>query len=268
MFPTFSDDITITSLILSFVCIGLVIYLMRVVSRDRQERSAVDKSIDVEAIVQEFGERTKRLEQRLIDQKVKTEILELRLSKGNPMDRHEEQAERFGNSGNYTVPRQLMNLQSLSAQPRMEEEVSRRARSSSSFGASGRGERDMETRPVEETPKSFETSGPDSLDRSSPSTGRGSNVGSVSPSSKRDSINTDILRIVVEEQGKATARDVQRRIGRSREHIARTMNLLYKQGLVARTNMTDNTGPYAYQITEAGKRALSLSAEDKTSILE
>src|SRR5208283_1137038 len=61
----------------------------------------------------------------------------------------------------------------------------------------------------------------------------------------------EALKFVLESGAKGTtARDIQGRIGRSREHTARMMNMLYKEGLVERNS---ETRPFSYRITEKGK---------------
>jgi len=49
----------------------------------------------------------------------------------------------------------------------------------------------------------------------------------------------------------ATAKLIQTRIGRSREHTARMMNSLFKDGLVERSS---EARPFTYKITEKGQR--------------
>ena len=60
-----------------------------------------------------------------------------------------------------------------------------------------------------------------------------------------------ILRALVE--GPGTSNQIMAIIGRSREHTARLMKLLYESGLVVRN---DRERPFVYEITEAGRRHL------------
>ena len=64
----------------------------------------------------------------------------------------------------------------------------------------------------------------------------------------------EALKFVLESGTKGTtAKDIQGRIGRSREHTARMMNSLFKEGLVERNN---ETRPFSYKITEKGRNLL------------
>jgi hypothetical protein len=62
--------------------------------------------------------------------------------------------------------------------------------------------------------------------------------------------------MLLRERPSITASEVERQIGRTREHTARLMNLLFVQGLVARDA---GARPYVYSITEAGERFLESS---------
>lgn len=53
--------------------------------------------------------------------------------------------------------------------------------------------------------------------------------------------------------GAKTSRDIQAGLGKSREHTARLLKKLYDGGLVQRSA---GSRPYAYKITEAGRRQL------------
>ncbi len=72
-------------------------------------------------------------------------------------------------------------------------------------------------------------------------------------SSKKDPIQFDILQAVSEGNGSVTARDIQMRIGRTREHVARMMKSLNEQGLIRRD---DQVRPFTYSITESGRDKL------------
>jgi DNA-binding transcriptional ArsR family regulator len=52
-------------------------------------------------------------------------------------------------------------------------------------------------------------------------------------------------------QGPKTSGQIKQVIGKSREHTARLMKILFEKGLVTRN---DETKPYMYQLTESGKR--------------
>lgn len=64
----------------------------------------------------------------------------------------------------------------------------------------------------------------------------------------------EALRLVLEGKGKITAKDIQQRIGRTREHTARMMNGLFQEGLVERNIAVR---PFTYSITQKGTEALS-----------
>ena len=62
----------------------------------------------------------------------------------------------------------------------------------------------------------------------------------------------EALRAVLESGSDGiTARQIQERIGRSREHTARMMNAFFRQGLVERNS---EVRPFSYTITDRGKR--------------
>jgi CRP-like cAMP-binding protein len=64
----------------------------------------------------------------------------------------------------------------------------------------------------------------------------------------------EALRLVFEGRGKTTAKDIQQKIGRTREHTARMMNSLFHEGLVDR-DITIR--PFAYSITQKGRDLLN-----------
>src|SRR5579872_7303775 len=86
---TTSDYITIISLGISVIAIVLVIYFQsRLKSSSpakKQSEVSEDKAIEVSAIVSEFGSRLRRLEEGLVDLRVKLEILDLRILRGNQL---------------------------------------------------------------------------------------------------------------------------------------------------------------------------------------
>ena len=60
-----------------------------------------------------------------------------------------------------------------------------------------------------------------------------------------------------------TSRDIQVTLGRSREHISRTMKKLYVDGFVER-NM--QTKPFSYSITEKGLQRIGLGGSESSQI--
>ena len=65
-----------------------------------------------------------------------------------------------------------------------------------------------------------------------------------------------VLRMVTNEA--RTSRAIQASLGKSREHTARLLKKLYDAGLVQRSA---GSRPYAYKITEAGRRRLEASGK-------
>ena len=60
-----------------------------------------------------------------------------------------------------------------------------------------------------------------------------------------------------------TSRDIQVTLGRSREHISRTMKKLYVGGFVER-NM--QTKPFSYSITEKGRQRIGIGGSESSQI--
>jgi predicted transcriptional regulator len=60
-----------------------------------------------------------------------------------------------------------------------------------------------------------------------------------------------------------TSRDIQVTLGRSREHISRTMKKLYVDGFVER-NM--QTKPFSYSITEKGRQRIGVGGSESSQI--
>ncbi|MDH2900568.1 MAG: hypothetical protein PXY39_06310 [archaeon] len=205
---TYSQDITIISLLLSTTALIVVVIVGILLSRQKNQLNLESSMIDASALVQEFGERQKRLERKMIDEKVRLEILELRLFK-----------------------------ESRGVSP-----------SPSQIGQTAQGIRNYE--PTLEPRLSDQNSKGSALDQV---VDVRASAAVVSSSSRRDKTVTEILEAVMVGRGNITARQIQERIRRSREHTARMMNLLYKQGLVSRdTNMR----PFTYSLTEAGMKEL------------
>jgi hypothetical protein len=205
---SYSQDITIISLLLSTTALIVVVIVGILLSRQKNQLRLESSMIDASALVQEFGERQKRLERKLVDEKVRLEILELRLSReGRTVNRSPSETA--------SIPQGIRNY-----------------------------ERILEPKSSDESWKVSE------LDQI---VNLRANAAVVSSSSRRDKTVTEILEAVMAGHGNITARQIQERIRRSREHTARMMNLLYKQGLVSRdTRMR----PFTYSLSEAGKKEL------------
>ena len=60
-----------------------------------------------------------------------------------------------------------------------------------------------------------------------------------------------------------TSRDIQITLGRSREHISRTMKKLYVNGFVER-NM--QTKPFSYSITEKGRQRIGIGGSESAQV--
>ncbi len=210
---TASDVITAASLLFSIVSLIVVITVSVMLRRLLKHASAEHDIVDTSAVVAEFTGRMRALEQKVIDQKVRLEILDLRIGKEVKL------GSDFG--GQRTEARGLSK-------------------------AIDRGRGSVVVIP----PESLVT-GPDVGVTVPP------NTVTKSAGSARE-IQEAILQIVLAEGGNVSARDIQLRIGRSREHTARTMNALFREGLVTRTEST----PFKYSLTETG-RVLAESTRNK-----
>ena len=60
-----------------------------------------------------------------------------------------------------------------------------------------------------------------------------------------------------------TSRDIQITLGRSREHISRTMKKLYVDGFVERSMQTK---PFSYSITEKGRQRIGLGGSESSQM--
>ena len=60
-----------------------------------------------------------------------------------------------------------------------------------------------------------------------------------------------------------TSRDIQGTLGRSREHISRTMKKLYVDGFVERSMQTK---PFSYSITEKGRQRIGLGGSESSQM--
>lgn len=76
---------------------------------------------------------------------------------------------------------------------------------------------------------------------------------------KKPSTSNNVLRQILEllSKNSMTSTEIQRVIGKSREHVARLLKSLYEQGLVDRDATKK---PFRYTITERGREALSTSS--------
>lgn len=195
-----SSDITVISLTVALVGVAVAIVALFVSTRISLDGSARDEGqIDALTIVQEFRNRNKTLEEKLVDLRVKLEILELRI--GRIMGK-EQQSANFQRGGIVIPP-----------SPKREREIlSRRPTSSQTQGTFG---------------------------------------------VATDPIIREILVAVKDAGGAATSRSIQLRVGRSREHVARTLNTLQKQGLLYRNQ---ETRPFSYAITQQGESEISSTA--------
>jgi predicted transcriptional regulator len=206
---TFSlDNITI---IVAFIALAITLFAYVTLRRQVSHIKSIDDGLDARALVQEFSQRSRRLEERLVDQKVRLEVLELRQQKQN----------------------ETMSNRSVMLMP----ETSQLA----------------VTRSVESLPSGgqiYETSEKNESMSQIPSSegNRGSDRIVLVQS------EVEALKFVSESGGKgATSRDIQKRIERSREHTARMMNALFKEGLVERSS---EARPFTYKITERGKEVV------------
>jgi len=164
---------------------------------------ASDNEIDAHAILNEFSQRTKRLEERLVDQKVKLEIYELRQRR----------------EGENRSP-----ISTRVESPNVDRVL-----------------------PEKQFPQPSRVVPPPMIP-----------LGEVSDSPIKTELvrsENEALRFVLESGNRgATAREIQARIGLSREHSARMMNNLFRRGLVERNS---EARPFTYRITEKGRQALT-----------
>ena len=167
-----------------------------------------DSGLEVSAIVSEFSQRMKRLEENLVDQKVKLEIVELRAQRSSEAS----VSESSGVTRSYE-----------SFEPRQENRNSYRAAK------------------FEQVWKKFQLEAVSSDQR-------------VDVDKRSGSTEREALRLVFEGRGKTTAKDIQQKIDRTREHTARMMNGLFQEGLVDRDI---SVRPFAYSITQKGRDLLN-----------
>ena len=185
--------------------------------------SSKDNEIEVSAIVSEFTQRLKRLEESLVDQKVKLEIIDLRLNRGVQRQQSSpplSSQSLFDSRTNASTPEDIQLRPSL-VEP--------------------------QARPGPNFPNNKLT-----VEHGGDHNGSSSNNSGVDK--RPGSTEMQVLKIVFEGRGKISAKEIQQRIGRTREHTARMMNGLYHEGLVER----DVTArPFSYSITEKGRDLLN-----------
>ena len=81
------------------------------------------------------------------------------------------------------------------------------------------------------------------------------------PNMSSGDIVETVLRLITDKS--RTSRDIQITLGKSREHISRTMKKMSDEGLVERNT---NAKPYSYSITQNGRSKLSGSASTPQTI--
>lgn len=77
------DNITIISLILSVTALGVAVTGSVLLHDSISKLGTLDSRLDAYVLVKEFSERIGRIEQRLVDQRVRFEVMELRSKRGN-----------------------------------------------------------------------------------------------------------------------------------------------------------------------------------------
>ncbi|MDA4131198.1 MAG: hypothetical protein OK457_10545 [Thaumarchaeota archaeon] len=212
---TNSDYITLSALGISAVSLVVVIYfvsrLRKLQIAKNHSEEVTDQQLEISAIVSEFSSRLKRLEEGLVDLKVKLEILDLRVVRSQNAFRPEIKPVIRYEGSSYGVVDPAPVAQSSVMQVDSSEIVSR-------------------VPPSNKLPQG-------SADKM-----------------KLGSTELEALRLVFEGRGKISAKEIQQKIDRTREHTARMMSGLYREGLVER----DITArPFSYSITQKGRDLLN-----------
>ena len=174
----------------------------------------IDSRLDVYSLVRQFSERVKRLEQRLVDQRIALEVMGLRLAEY-----------QRGRSLDFNLGTNIVRVDEAKDGAIVKGgklTLSQRASPDQLLGLA----------PVETSERSS----------------NGLDSGSWTE------IERLILKLVFESNGKLAAKDIQSRIGKSREHTARVMNSLFKRGFVMRES---STRPFIYSITDYGRRVIA-----------
>lgn len=191
-------DLVMISLIVAVL--GIIVSLL-VLRKSRSKvvtSQSAGETRDVVAIVEEFTQRLRRIEANLVEQRVRIEVLDLRVK------RELEQVDLGKSIEDGAFTRRDTRS-----------EVLRRATNEFVGG---------KLAPVAESQVNI------------------------------PNIERVVLEIVKERHGRITTKDIQGQIGRSREHTARMMNVLFQQGLVER-NVTNR--PFSYSISEKGRKLLT-----------
>jgi predicted transcriptional regulator len=211
---TNSDYITLSALGISAVSLVVVIYfasrLRKLQIAKNHPEDVTDQQLEISAIVSEFSSRLKRLEEGLVDLKVKLEILDLRVARSQNPSSPEIKPVIHYKGSSYAVDRAPVPQSSV-ARVDSSEIVSR-------------------VPPSNRFPQ-------ESANRM-----------------KLGNTELEALRLVFEGRGKINAKEIQQKIDRTREHTARMMSGLYREGLVER----DVTArPFSYSITQKGRDLLN-----------
>jgi hypothetical protein len=203
------DLVTLVAISISIASLILVIVtsiLLRRQVTDLHHMGTGGDVLEISAIVSEFTQRLRRLEESLIDQKVKLEILELRAQRA----RGQAMSPAVRSSETLVLEQQVA--------PPLTQGI-----------------------PYRNAPKVEVIS---------------SESATISASSEKRSGTTEreALKLVLEGRGMTTAKDIQQKIGRTREHTARMMNGLFQEGYVDRDVAVR---PFVYSITQKGRELLN-----------
>ena len=190
------DIITLVTISLSIGAILIVIIIGAWLNKVTAKHHSQSDAIEVAALVSEFSQRLKRLEEGLVDQKVKQEILELRLERNRHVTGVAERE-----------PDDIQSATPVMNPTEARQSLSRR--------------------------RAFSAQKP--------------------PQNRLGNTERDVLRIVMEGGGRLTAREIQQRIAKTREHTARMLNSLFRDGLVERDV---GVRPYSYSITDQGRNVV------------
>ncbi len=230
------DIVTEAILILAIAAFAVALISFGFVHLILRDIRLVDKSLDVVSVVQEFGRRSKRLEQELVDQKVRLEVMQLRLSKTY-------------NAENMFLKQTRVDEGTLSYTPVDRGALRLDNGSNKNYGVTVPPDTTDESRTrmlsTRQVTRKKEGLLSDFVVNAKP------NISTLDHAAGKTEL--EVLRMVVDGNGNMTAKEVQSRIRRSREHTARMMNFLYRQGLVDRD---PTVRPFAYSITQKGREKL------------
>jgi hypothetical protein len=172
-------DITIISLGLAVLALSFVMMSVLFGRRRKTSRSIEWTALDLEALLDDVRRRVEKAEERIVDVKVKLEVLEMRVMRGQSKVAMEPGTETVSDAREVAVPRPIHS----------------------------------------------------SVDRGSELT----------------ETKGRIMRLLVESSDGLTAKQVRDTIGLSREHVARMMSLLFREGAVQRKT---GSRPFVYVVTE------------------